>query len=251
MTKNIESAVEANAVMAPVDMGGRKVTNVNEANVILSTISSAGGVSEGMVTVGLQTIVDALIARREQLVKKELPNAAKVLELQQEELKKILEKEKKDAEDVAMAEANALRQKLTALGLPCAVDETTVKQDSDTGEITIRYELRDEGRAKNRYARNVELSLSIEKERKLPVSKETEAAVRMVKGAEKDVFSIRQHVSRLNDQLSAPRRADLKSQMLAASMRKLMANAGMGDALVNIEQEAEKHAAVILASLEE
>jgi len=250
MSKNVESVVETSVAIAPVDMGGRKVTNVNEANVILSTISSAGGVSEGMVTVGLQTIVDALIAKREQLTKRELPKAAKVLEAQQEDLKKVLEKDKKEAEGAARAEANKTRQKLVALGMPCIVEDVTVNQSSDTGVISIQYELRDEDTAKNRYARNLELSLHITKERKLPVGKAVETAVKMVKGAEKEVFAIRQHVSRLNDQLSTSRRADLKAQMLAASMKRLMANAGMGDALVNIEKEAAKHAAQILASLE-
>ena len=248
MGKSIEAAVETNAVMTPVDMGGRKVTNVNEANVILSTISSAGGVSEGMVTVGLQTIVDALIARREELVKKELPKVAKVLEAYQEELKAALKKDYEEAESTAKSEVEELRRNLVALGLPCYVDEAKVEQDSGTGEITIRFEI--EADCKNKSVVGY-YRCSISKGRKLPVSKAVEDAVKMVKGAEKDVFAIRQHVSRLNDQLSSQRRADLKSQMLAASMKKLMANAGMEEALVNIEQEAAKHAAGILASLEE
>ena len=178
MGKN--ESVETSVAIAPVNMGGRQVTNANEANIILSTISSAGGVSEGMVTVGLQTIVDALTAKRDSLVKNELPKAAKALEGLQDELKKALEKDYKNAEDVAKSEADALRDKLAALGLPCVVDEVEVAQNADTGELTIKYELKDKEHAKNRYARNVELTVNIEKERKLPISKEIETAVKMV-----------------------------------------------------------------------
>jgi hypothetical protein len=110
--------------------------------------------------------------------------------------------------------------------------------------------LKDKEHAKNRYARNVELTVNIEKERKLPISKEIETAVKMVKGAEKEVHAIRQHVTRLNDQMSTGRRADLKGQMLAASMKKLMANAGMDEAVNAVEADAAKMAAQILASLE-
>jgi len=249
MGKN-ESAVETSVAIAPVNMGGRQVTNANEANIILSTISSAGGVSEGMVTVGLQTIVDALTAKRDSLVKNELPKAAKALEGLQDELKKALEKDYKEAAGVVEKEANTLRDKLAALGLPCLVGDVEVEQDADTGEIKISYELKDEESAKYRYGRNSDYSLNIKKERKLPISKEIEAAVKMVKGAEKEVHSIRQHVTRLNDQMSSGRRADLKGQMLAASMKKLMANAGMDEAVSAVEADAAKMAAQILASLE-
>ena len=57
-------------------------------------------------------------------------------------MKKALEKDRKDAEDVVKREADAAREKLAALGFLCVVDGASVFQDSNAGELSITYELK-------------------------------------------------------------------------------------------------------------